>query len=132
MTAADLKRLDELRKETNKLRSRLESLRNASVVSATNYSHTGGNGGTSDPVSRIVDNMEDIKYRIGMLKVEGYGILRDVEPDSLQEVLALFYLEGLPSWAAVSRAMGKSRGYANDLYNDFKKQLDNPTTKSYN
>ena len=132
MTTDDLKRLDELREETNRLRSRLESLRNASPVSAINYSQTGGKGGTGDPVSRIVDNMEDIKYRIGMLKVEGYGILKEIESDTLQEVLALYYLEGLPSWAAVSRAMGKHRSYANDLYNDFKKQIDNPTTKSYN
>lgn len=132
MTIADLKRLEEIRDELKRLRSRLEWLRNASTVSATNYSQIGAGGSTGDPVARTVYAMDDVEYRIGMLKVEGCGILRDVEPDSLQEVLALFYLEGLPSWAAVSRAMGKHRTYAGRVYRNFRKQLDNASTKSYN
>lgn len=132
MTKADLNRLEEIRTELKRLRTRLESLRNASEVSVTNYSQIGAGGSAGDPVARTVYAMDDVEYRIGMLKVEGCGILRDVEPDSLQEVLALFYLEGLPSWAAVSRAMGKHRTYAGRVYRNFRKQLDNASTKSYN
>lgn len=132
MTADDLEHLEDLREQLSSLRIRLESLRSASVVSATNYSQTSVGGGTGDCVSRMICAVDDIEYSIGMLKSEGYGILREVEPQILQEVLALYYLEGLPSWAAVSRAMGKNRSYANDIYNNFKKQLDNPTTKCYN
>lgn len=132
MTTDDLNHLDELRGEILSLKHRLESLRNASEVSATNYSQTGTGSGTGDSVSRMVVAVDEIEYRIGMLKAESCGILRDVEPDSLQEVLALFYLEGLPSWAAVSRAMGKHRTYAGRVYRNFRKQLDNASTKSYN
>lgn len=51
MTAADLERLDELATKTKDLRAELSRLRNASPVSATNYSRTGGNGSTGDPVA---------------------------------------------------------------------------------
>lgn len=132
MTKADLDRLEEIRDELKRLKTRIESIRNASVVSATNYSQTSTGGGTGDRVSRTVVAVDEIEYRTHMLRCEGYSILGDVQPESLQDVLALYYLECLPSWAAVSRARRKSRSYANDLYNDFKKQLDNPTTKSYN
>lgn len=132
MTKADLNRLEEIRTELKRLRTRLESLRNASEVSVTNYSQTSTGGATSDCVSRAVIAADEIEYRIGMLKMHGCCILRDVEQDSLQEALALFYLKCLPSWADVSRAMGKHRTYAGRLYRNFRKQLDNASTKSYN
>lgn len=132
MTKADLDRLEEIRDELKRLRSRLESLRNASVVSATNYSQTSAGGGTGDPVARMVYAMDEVEYSIGMLKTEGCGILRDVQPESLQDVLALYYLECLPSWSDVSRAMGKHRNYAGRLYRNFRESLDNGSTNGYN
>lgn len=132
MTIADLKRLEEIRDELKRLRSRLEWLRNASEVSTANYSQTSTGSGTGDSVSRMVVAVDEIEYRIGMLKMHGCCILRDVEQDNLQEVLALYYLEGLPSWAEASRVMGKHRTYAGRVYRNFRKQLDNASTKSYN
>lgn len=132
MTTADLDRLDELRTELKRLRTRLESLRNASEVSVTNYSQTSTGGATSDCVSRAVIAADEIEYRIGMLKMHGCCILRDVEQDSLQEALVLYYLDGLRSWSDVSRAMGKHRNYAGRLYRNFRESLDNGSTNGYN
>lgn len=132
MTAADLERLEEIREKIISAKHRLESLRSASVVSATNYSQTSVGGGTGDCVSRMICSVDDIEYSIGMLESEGYGILREVEPQSLRGMLVLYYLEGLPSWTAVSRAMGKHRTYAGKLHRQFKEQLDNSSTKGYN
>lgn len=132
MTKADLDQLEEIRAEIKHLKARLESLRNASVVSATNYSQTGVGGSTSDCVSRAVIARGEIEYRIGMLKMHGCCILRDVEQDSLQEALVLYYLEGMRSWSDVSRAMGKHRNYAGRLYRNFRESLDNGSTKGYN
>lgn len=132
MTAADLKRLDEIRNELKCLKSRLESLRNASVVSATNYSQMGGKCSTGDPVAKAACSASDIEYSMYMLRCEGCGILKNVEPDSLCEALTLFYLECLPSWTEVSRVMGKHRNYAGRLYRNFKEQLDNGSTNGYN
>ena len=103
MTAADLKRLNELRKETNKLRSRLESLRNASPVSATNYSGTGTGSGTGDPVAevacsavdvdrKIKDNLKEMQVIIDTVKTDNIGIVRDI--DRLHKLLELYYVEG--------------------------------------
>lgn len=132
MTQADLKRLEELRGEICRLKTNLEAIRNASVISATAYSQANAKSGIGDPVSRIVENADDLEYKIQMLKEEGYGILRDVESENLKQALSLYFVECLPSWAAVSRAMGKQRTYAARMYKKFKKAVDNASTNCYN
>lgn len=94
MTSADLERLDELRKETNKLRSRLESLRNASEVSAVNYSGTGVGSGTGDPVAEAACSAADIKRRIAENQVRMGDILDSVTKAQVRKVLRLYYIHG--------------------------------------
>ena len=132
MTKADLKRLEEIRAELFQLRSRLESLRNASAVSAVNYSQTGAGGGTGDPVSRAVASADEVACEINELQYEGYKILCGIIDYHTKEVIALYYLHGFRSWSDVSRALNKHRTYAGRLYRNFKETLDNASTKSYN
>lgn len=93
MTAADLKRLDELRKETNRLRNRLESLRNASPVSATNYSQTGGNGGTGDPVAEAACSVVDIDRKIRENEFEMRMIINMIPSQKTREIFDRKYIE---------------------------------------
>ena len=93
MTAADLERLDELREETNKLRSRLESLRNASVVSATNYSQTGGNGGTGDPVAEAACSAADLDRKIRENEFEMRMIINMIPSQKTREIFDRKYIE---------------------------------------
>ena len=81
MTATDRNRLDELRKETNKLRSRLEWLRNASEVSAVNYSGTGVGSGTGDCVSRAVLSVMAVEDKIRQAQAAMLDII-DTIPDA--------------------------------------------------
>ena len=105
MTAADLERLDELREATNKLRSRLESLRNASVVSATNYSQTGGNGGTGDPVSHTACSVADIEDQILHNVLEMVEIIDSVPTPYTRRVMRMRYINGY-SWGRIAQELG--------------------------
>lgn len=105
MTAADLERLDELREETNKLRSRLESLRNASEVSAVNYSQTGGNGGTGDPVSRTACSVVDIEDQILHNVLEMVEIIDGVPTPYTRRVMRMRYINGY-SWGRIAQELG--------------------------
>lgn len=106
MTAADLKRLDELREETNRLRSRLESLRNASVVSATNYySQTGGNGGTGDPVAEAACSAADIEDQILCNVLEMVEIIDSVPTPYTRRVMRMRYINGY-SWGRIAQELG--------------------------
>lgn len=93
MTAADLNRLDELREKTNKLRSRLESLRNASPVSAVNYSGAGGNGGTGDPVSRTACSATDLDRKIRENEFEMRMIINMIPSQKTREIFDRKYIE---------------------------------------
>ena len=93
MNASDLERLDELRKETNKLRSRLESLRNASPVSATNYSQTGGNGGTGDPVAEAACSAVDLDRKIRENEFEMRMIINMIPSQKTREIFDRKYIE---------------------------------------
>ena len=92
MTAADLERLDNLAAETKQLRSRLESLRNASPVSAVNYSGAGGNGGTGDPVAESACSVADIEE--GMLRnvLEMVEIIDGVPTPYTRRVMRMRYI----------------------------------------
>lgn len=93
MTAADLNRLDELRKETNKLRSRLESLRNASPVSATNYSGVGAGSGTGDPVAEAACSAADIDRKIRENEFEMRMIINMIPSQKTREIFDRKYIE---------------------------------------
>lgn len=105
MTAADLERLDELREATNKLKSRLESLRNASEVSAVNYSGTCGNGGTGDPVSRTACSVADIEDQILHNVLEMVEIIDGVPTPYTRRVMRMRYINGY-SWGRIAQELG--------------------------
>ena len=107
MTAADLKRLDELREETNKLRNRLESLRNASVVSATNYSQTGGNGGTGDPVSRTACSAADIEEEMLRNVLEMVEIIDKIPSEKTRKIFRRRYINRR-TWSQIADELGYS------------------------
>lgn len=81
MTAADLERLDELVVKTKDLRDELSRLRNASVVSATNYSQTGTGSGTGDCVSCAVLSVMDVEDKIRQAQAAMLDII-DTIPDA--------------------------------------------------
>lgn len=93
MTATDLERLDELRKETNKLRSRIESLRNASVVSAVNYSGTGAGSGTGDPVAEAACSAADLDRKIRENEFEMRMIINMIPSQKTREIFDRKYIE---------------------------------------
>ena len=105
MTAADLERLDELSKETNRLRSRLESLRNASPVSATNYSQTGGNGGTGDPVAEAACSAVDVEEEMLRNVLEMVEIIDSVPTPYTRRVMRMRYINGY-SWGRIAQELG--------------------------
>lgn len=93
MTAADLERLDNLAAKTKQLRIRLESLRNASVVSATNYSQTGGNGGTGDPVAEAACSVADLDRKIRENEFEMRMIINMIPSQKTREIFDRKYIE---------------------------------------
>ena len=105
MTVSDLERLDELRKETNRLRSRLESLRNASEVSAVNYSGTGGNGGTGDPVSRTACSVADIEDQILHDVLEMVEIIDKIPSEKTRKIFRRRYINQ-QTWSQIADEMG--------------------------
>lgn len=109
MTADDLERLDELRKETNKLRSRLESLRSASPVSATNYSQAGGKGGTGDPVAKAACSAADVDKKITSNLVEMGDIINTIHSEDLRELFRRIYIHW-QSWPQIANEMPRYSG----------------------
>ena len=105
MNADDLERLDELRKETNKLRSCLESLRNASVVSATNYSQTGGNGGTGDCVSRAVLSVMAVEDKIRRAQATMLDIIDTIPDAKTRKIFRRKYID-LCTWNQIADEFG--------------------------
>ena len=105
MNADDLERLDELRKETNRLRSRLESLRNASEVSAVNYSGTGVGSGTGDPVSRTACSAADIEEEMLRNVLEMVEIIDSVPTPYTRRVMRMRYINGY-SWGRIAQELG--------------------------
>ena len=105
MTAADLKRLDELAKDTKDLRTELSRLRNASPVSATNYSGTGGNGGTGDPVAEAACSAADIEDQILRNVLEMVEIIDSVPTPYTRRVMRMRYINGY-SWGRIAQELG--------------------------
>ena len=105
MTAADLERLDELAAKTKQLRSRLESLRNASEVSAVNYSGTGGNGGMGDPVAKAACSAADVEEQILRNVLEMVEIIDSVPTPYTRRVMRMRYISGY-SWGRIAQELG--------------------------
>lgn len=107
MTAADLERLDNLAAETKQLRSRLESLRNASEVSAVNYSGTGGNGGTGDPVAEAACSAADIEEEILRNVLEMVEIIDKIPSEKTRKIFRRRYINQ-KTWAQIADELGYS------------------------
>ena len=107
MTAADLERLDNLAAETKQLRSRLESLRNASPVSATNYSGIGGNGGTGDPVSRTACSVADIEEEMLRNALEMVEIIDKIPSEKTRKIFRRRYINRR-TWSQIADELGYS------------------------
>lgn len=105
MTIADLKRLEEIRDELKRLRSRLEWLRNASVVSATNYSQTGGNGGTGDCVSRTVLSVMDVEDKIRQKQAAMLDIIDTIPDAKTRKIFRRKYID-LCTWNQIADEFG--------------------------
>ena len=105
MTEADLERLDKLRNETNSLRSRLESLRNASVVSAVNYSGAGGNGGTGDPVAEAACSVADVEDQILRNVLEMVEIIDKIPSEKTRKIFRRRYINQ-QTWSQIADEMG--------------------------
>lgn len=105
MTATDLERLDNLAAETNKLRSRLESLRNASPVSATNYSQTGAGSGTGDPVAEAACSAADIEEEILRNVLEMVEIIDKIPSEKTRKIFRRRYINQ-KTWAQIADELG--------------------------
>lgn len=105
MTASDLERLDELRKETNKLRSRLESLRNASPVSAVNYSGAGAGSGTGDPVAEAACSAVDIEEEMLRNVLEMVEIIDKIPSEKTRKIFRRRYINQ-KTWAQIADELG--------------------------
>lgn len=109
MTAADLERLDELAADTKDLRAELSRLRNASVVSAVNYSGTGVGSGTGDPVAEAACSMEDVNQQITDNLVEMGDIINTIRPEDLRELFRRIYIHW-QSWPQIANEMPRYSG----------------------
>ena len=107
MTAADLERLDELREATNKLRDRLESLRNTSPVSAVNYSGTGGNGGTGDPVAEAACSAADVEEEMLRNVLEMVEIIDKIPSEKTRKIFRRRYINRR-TWSQIADELGYS------------------------
>lgn len=105
MTAADLERLDELHKATNKLRSRLESLRNASPVSATNYSSSGAGSGTGDPVAEAACSVADVEEEILRNVLEMVEIIDKIPSEKTRKIFRRRYINQR-TWSQIADELG--------------------------
>lgn len=105
MTEADLNRLDELRKATNKLRSRLEWLRNASVVSATNYSGAVAGSDTGDPVAEAACSAADVEEQILRNVLEMVEIIDKIPSEKTRKIFRRRYINQ-QTWSQIANEMG--------------------------
>lgn len=105
MTAADLKRLDELAVKTKDLRAELSRLRNASPVSTTNYSGTGGNGGTGDPVAEAACSAADVEEQILHNVLEMVEIIDKIPSEKTRKIFRRRYINQ-QTWSQIADEMG--------------------------
>ena len=107
MTAADLERLDNLAAETKQLRSRLESLRNASPVSAVNYSGTGSGSGTGDPVAKAACSVADVEEEMLRNVLEMVEIIDKIPSEKTRKIFRRRYINRR-TWSQIADELGYS------------------------
>lgn len=105
MTAADLKRLDELAKDTKDLRDELSRLRNASPVSATNYSSSGVGSGTGDPVAEAACSTADVEEQILRNVLEMVEIIDKIPSEKTRKIFRRRYINQ-KTWAQIADELG--------------------------
>ena len=105
MTAADLKRLDELATDTKKLRTELSRIRNASPVSATNYSSSGAGSGTSDPVAKAACSAADIEDQILRNVLEMVEIIDKIPSEKTRKIFRRRYINQR-TWSQIADELG--------------------------
>lgn len=105
MTAADLERLDELAKDTKDLRAELSRLRNASPVSATNYSSSGVGSGTGDPVSRTACSAADVEEQILRNVLEMVEIIDKIPSEKTRKIFRRRYINQ-QTWSQIADELG--------------------------
>lgn len=105
MTAADLKRLDELVKDTKDLRDELSRLRNASPVSATNYSSSGVGSGTGDHVAEAACSAADVEEQILRNVLEMVEIIDKIPSEKTRKIFRRRYINQ-QTWSQIADEMG--------------------------
>lgn len=105
MTAADLKRLDELATDTKDLRAELSRLRNASPVSATNYSSSGAGSGTGDPVAEAACSAADVEEQILRNVLEMVEIIDKIPSEKTRKIFRRRYINQ-QTWSQIADEMG--------------------------
>lgn len=105
MTEADLKRLEELSAKTKDLRAELSRLRNASPVSAVNYSGTGAGSGTGDPVAEAACSAADIEEEILRNVLEMVEIIDKIPSEKTRKIFRRRYINQ-KTWAQIADELG--------------------------
>lgn len=105
MTAADLERLGDLAKDTKELRDELNRLRNASPVSATNYSSSGAGSGTGDCVSRMVLSVMDVEDKIRQAQAAMLDIIDTITDAKTRKIFRRKYID-LCTWNQIADEFG--------------------------
>lgn len=118
MTPEDFKRLEELGADAIRLKNRLERIRTASAVPATNYSSAGGRGGSADPVSRAVCREDDTRCELIATQNKMREIIATEGKEQMRDLLNLRFVDGL-SWAKVADRLGYEAG--SPVYKRFKR-----------
>lgn len=107
MTAADLERLDELAAKTKDLRAELSRLRNASEVSALNYSGTGAGSGTGDCVSRMVVSVMEVEDELRQVQIIMLDIIDTIPDAKTRKIFRRRYID-LYTWNQIADELGYS------------------------
>ncbi len=118
MTQEDFRRLEELGAEAIRLKNRLERIKIASAVPATNYSSAGGRGGSGDPVSRAVCREDETQCKLFAVQNKMRQIIATEEKEQMRDLLSLRFVETL-SWAKVANRLGYEGG--SSVYKRFKR-----------
>ena len=105
MTAAELDRLNEMYAETEHLQNRLNAIRNASEVSATNYSQTAAGIGTGDRVSRTVLSVMDVEDKIRRAQACMLDIIDTISDAKTRKICRRRYIDRR-TWSQITDEMG--------------------------
>lgn len=118
MTQEDFKCLEKLGAEAIRLKNRLERIKTASEVQATNYSSAGGRSGSGDPVSRVVCREDETQRELLTVQNKMRQIIETEEKEQMRDLLNLRFIEML-TWERVAHELGYEGG--SSVYKRFKR-----------